>query len=51
MEEYIGLVSNVGFPIAAFFLMWKFSTGTIKENTQVLRELKTIIKMSCKFRK
>ena len=49
MEEYVNLISNVGFPIAAFFLMWKFSTGAIKENTQVLRELKTLIKISYKI--
>tara|TARA_Y100000310_G_scaffold337170_1_gene423559 strand:+ start:371 stop:517 length:147 start_codon:yes stop_codon:yes gene_type:complete len=34
------LVSNVGFPIAAFFLMFHFSRTTVKENTSAIKDLK-----------
>lgn len=44
INTIIGLISNVGFPIAAFMLMWRLTTSTIKENTEVLRQLKIEIK-------
>jgi len=37
-------ISSVGFPIAAFLLMWRLVNTTIKENTETLKELKTHIK-------
>lgn len=40
METVINLISNVGFPICAFLLMYKQSNTTIKENTKALTELK-----------
>jgi len=39
MEEILMGISQVGFPIVAFLLMYYQSTRTIKENTTVLREL------------
>lgn len=39
--EFSTLVSTVGFPIAAFLLMYRMANKTIKENTAVLRDLKT----------
>jgi len=39
MEEYIQLVSNVGFPIAmTFYLIFKFEK-TLKANTDSITEL------------
>lgn len=46
--EAINLISNVGFPIGAFLLMWIFATKTLKENTSAIRELSTIIKAKLK---
>lgn len=43
-SEALNLISNVGFPIAAFLLMYFFATKTLKENTNAIRELSTIIK-------
>lgn len=37
--EVIEIINNVGFPIAAFLLMFWHSTKTIKDNTKVLSEL------------
>jgi len=37
-------ISNVGFPIAAFALMWQFATKTLKENTGAIRDLCLTIK-------
>lgn len=34
-----GMISNVGFPIAAFMLMYRLVNKTIAENTQALRDL------------
>lgn len=40
MEETILLwVKDLGFPIVAFFLMYRMANNTIKENSQALREL------------
>ena len=33
-------ISNVGFPIVAFCLMWYLGNTTIKENTQAITELR-----------
>lgn len=43
MEVVIQLISNVGFPICAFLLMYKQSNDVIKENTIAISELKTEI--------
>lgn len=47
-ESIITLISNVGFPIVAFLLMFRLTNSTIKENTNTLMKLteqiKTIIK-------
>ena len=45
MEEIAQLVSNVGFPIAAFVMMYYMCNTTIKENTKALIDIdKTISK-------
>lgn len=38
------LVSNLGFPIAAFLLVFYQSSVTIKENTKAVKELTIIIR-------
>jgi len=48
MMEGVELVSSVGFPIAAFLLMWRFATTSLKENTKAITELHTLIKAKLK---
>lgn len=43
MDVVIQLISNVGFPICAFLLMYKQSNDVIKENTVAIAELKAEI--------
>ena len=43
MDDVIQLVSNVGFPIAAFFMMYWMCNTTIKENTQVVANCAEVI--------
>ena len=40
VNTIVSIVSNLGFPIAAFLLMWHTANNTIKENTRVISELK-----------
>jgi len=40
MSGVIEIISSVGFPIAAFLLMYRLTDKTIRENTHVLKELK-----------
>ena len=45
MDDFVTLISNVGFPIAAFCAMFYMCNTTIKENTKALNEIdKTIRK-------
>lgn len=58
-QEYITLISNLGFPVAMCVLMWRYITDlnkrhehevnalkdTLNENTKVLTELTTLIKI------
>lgn len=37
--QFIDIVQNLGFPIAAFGLMYRFATVTLKENTMAIRNL------------
>ena len=39
MEEIGNIIQQVGFPIAAFLLMWWQSNTTIKENTAAIVKL------------
>lgn len=39
MEEISNIIQQVGFPIAAFLLMWWQSNTTIKENTEAITKL------------
>lgn len=39
MEEISTIIQQVGFPIAAFLLMWWQSNTTIKENTEAITKL------------
>lgn len=42
--DFAQLVSNVGFPIAAFCAMFYMCNTTIKENTKVISELSHLIR-------
>ena len=45
MEDITQLIANVGFPIAAFVMMFYMCNTTIKENTKALIDIdKTISK-------
>lgn len=44
LETFGSLVSNLGFPILAYLLMYRMARETIQENTQTLSELQTEIK-------
>lgn len=45
MDDFIQLISNVGFPIAAYVMMFYMCNTTIKENTTALHDInKTIAK-------
>ena len=39
MTEFVELVSNVGFPIAAFLLMWYQCNTTVAKNTEAMNML------------
>lgn len=39
MDEIISLISNVGFPIAAFCAMYYMCNQTIKENTKAINDV------------
>lgn len=43
MDEIITLISNVGFPIAAFCAMFYMCNTTIKENTKALTDINMTI--------
>lgn len=45
IEEYIQLISNVGFPIVIAMYVLIRLEKTLKENTQVIKELKSHIQM------
>lgn len=45
MEEFTSLISNVGFPIAAFCAMFYMCNTTIKENTRAILDCTTAIKL------
>ena len=37
--QIANIIATVGFPIAAFLLMWRFTTVTVKENTTAFKAL------------
>ena len=37
--DMVSMISNVGFPIAAFLLMYRMATSTMKENTEAIKNL------------
>jgi len=39
-EQFAGMISNVGFPMAAFYLMYRMATNTISENTAAINNLR-----------
>jgi len=41
--DYLNLISNVGFPISAFLLMYWHNKTTITKNTEALIELKVVV--------
>lgn len=44
MEEALSAISQVGFPIVAFLLMYYQSTKVIRENTKAIRDLQADLK-------
>lgn len=44
MDNIENLISNVGFPIAAFILMWYSHNVTLKKLTTAINELKACVK-------
>ena len=51
MDDISSIISNVGFPIAAFCAMFYMCNTTIKENTKAILECTTAIKLLDKERK
>lgn len=45
MDEWMQLISNVGFPIAAFCAMFYMCNTTIKENTKAITDCSETIKL------
>lgn len=43
VNSMIQAISNVGFPIAAFFLMWYQCNTVVKENTAAITEMKLVL--------
>jgi hypothetical protein len=43
-SEFVTLISNVGFPIAAFCAMFYMCNTTIKENTKVVADCAELIR-------
>lgn len=43
-DGIVSIISNVGFPIAAFMLMYRMANQTIKDNTAAITELHTEVK-------
>jgi hypothetical protein len=39
-DMFVNMIANVGFPIAAFVMMYRLATSTIRENTEALQELR-----------
>ena len=47
MSAEVELIKDVGFPIAAFLLMFWFATKTLSENTKKLTELTLVMQSLC----
>jgi len=43
MSDFVEIVQNVGFPIAAFVLMWYQSNTTIKDCTEAINALRDVL--------
>ena len=43
MSEAANLVSTLGFPIAAFIMMFYYATVSLKKNTEAINELKDAV--------
>lgn len=44
MDDFVPLITNVGFPIAAFVMMYYMCNTTIKENTKVVSDCAELIR-------
>ena len=44
IDDATNLISNVGFPIGAFILMWYSQNVTLKKLTVAINELKACVK-------
>ena len=45
MDDFITLISKVGFPIAAFCAMFYMCNTTLKENTRAVQECTELIRL------
>lgn len=45
MDDFIALISNVGFPIAAFCAMFYMCNTTLKENTKAVQDCTELIRL------
>ena len=41
--QLVNFITEVGFPVGAFYLMWDLVRNTIRENTQAFNELKIVV--------
>ena len=41
--QFVSVIERVGFPIAAFGLMYRFAAATLKENTRAIKNLTVAI--------
>ena len=39
VEQFSSMISNMGFPIVAFYLMYRMATQTIADNIGAIQEL------------
>lgn len=44
MDDFVTVISNVGFPIAAFVMMYYMCSTTIKENTKAVSDCAELIR-------
>jgi hypothetical protein len=44
MDEFLKLISNVGFPIAAYVMLYFSCISTIKENTKAVNDCIDVMK-------
>ena len=43
VTELISIIKDLGFPIAAYLLMYKQNNTTLKQNTEALNKIKIVL--------